>query len=345
MANNQYLIGANDEHGVNPPTPGKRTPLIPSLTRQIYENEFNRAAKNAFIEGLLRNGFAVYDVKPELQDLPVSTRVTRINRRGLTLLVTFAYNAFGTGNSFNSASGVTVYYSPQNLQANKSRMLAEEIYEALVGGTDQRGRGVGTLSDVGVLSAVNCPSALIEAGFMTNLREASLMIDPDFVTEVGEETVLGVCNYLGVKYIPRDLENHPLLRRGDRGNFVTLLQFILSDYGYDLTPDGSFGALTENAVKDFQRKNGLAEDGVVGKNTWKTLLTLPPFPVLRKGNSGAYVRYLQRKLESYLLPVGAIDGVFGSKTESAVKEFQKNNGIEEDGIVGANTWSALTKAR
>lgn len=340
-----YIIGANDEHGIAPPTPGKRTPVLPGLGRQIYENEFNRAAKNAFIEGLLRNGFSVYDVKPELQDLSIASRVTRINRRSLTLLVTFAYNAFGTGNSFNSASGLTVYYSPQNSLAAKSKMLAEELYASLTEGTQQRGRGVQTLSDVGVLSAVNCPSALIEAGFMTNLREASLMLDPDFITETGEEAVRGVCNYLGVEYIPREIGAYPIVKAGSRSNFVTLLQFILREKGFDLEPDGIFGTKTEQAVKSFQKRNGLTEDGIVGKNTWRTLLYLPPRPTLRRGDVGSYVEYLQRKLESYLLPVGGIDGIFGAKTEDAVKRFQTDNGLTADGIVGANTWAALTRAR
>ena len=54
MANEDFVVGANDEHGVNPPTQGKRTPYIAQLGRQIYENEFNRAAKNAFIEACMR---------------------------------------------------------------------------------------------------------------------------------------------------------------------------------------------------------------------------------------------------------------------------------------------------
>ena len=345
MPNSQYYIGANDEHGVNPPTLGKRTPVLPNLNRQIYENEFNRAAKNAFIKGCLRNGFSVYDVKPELQDLSVSTRVTRINRQNLTLLVTFAYNAFGAGNSFNSASGVTVYFSPDNVRASASRQLAEEIYESVVGGTEQRGRGVQALTGVGVMDNVNCVSALIEAGFMTNLREAQLMIDPDFTTEVGEETVRGVCNYLGVPYVPRALENYPQIRYGNRGNFVTLIQFLLSEYGYDVDVDGIFGNGTRNAVVAFQEANGLSPDGVVGPNTWKTLLTLPPYPVLRRGSSGAYVRYLQQKLESFLIPVGEIDGVFGAVTQNAVIAFQRANGLTADGIVGPATWASLTRKR
>ena len=51
-----FLIGANDEHGLNPPTAGKRTPVISYIGRSFYENEFNREAKLAFILACLRCG-------------------------------------------------------------------------------------------------------------------------------------------------------------------------------------------------------------------------------------------------------------------------------------------------
>jgi len=341
LSNLQYYIGANDEHGQNPPTAGKRTPVMPYLNRQIYENEFNRPTKNKFIEALLRNGFRVFDVKPELTDTSVSTRVARVNRQGLTLLVTFAYNAFGTGNSFNSARGVATYYSPRNQRATESRALSEEVYERLLQGTAQRGNGVGTL-DIGVLSSVNCPSTLVEAGFMTNLQEAKLMLDWDFQTEVAEETCIGVCNYLGVPYVARSLANYPTIRRGDRGSFVMLLQFLLVNYGYPLDIDGIFGADTQAKVQQFQQQNGLAVDGIVGPQSWKTLLFAPPYPTLRRASRGVYVKYLQSKLTSKLYPLGAIDGVFGANTELAVRQFQQENNLAVDGIVGPLTWQAVS---
>lgn len=341
MANDDYYIGANDEHGIKPPTQGKRTPIVPELNRQIYENEFNRAAKNKFIEACMRQGFSVYDVKPELYDVSVSNRVTRINRQNLTALVTFAYNAYST--TFNSSSGLEVFYSPSNPKSTESRRLAENMYAELIQGTTQTGRGVKTL-DVGVLSNVNCVSSLIEAGFMTNLRESLLMINPIFQTEVGEEACHGVCNYLGVNYIPRNiLSNYPLLKSGSRNNFVFLLQFILKNqYNQNIDVDGIFGQKTQNAVRNFQQTNSLSVDGIVGQNTWKTLLTLTPEPLLKRGSRGAYTRYLQQLLESKMIPVSGIDGIFGAKTENAVRRFQQNNGLSVDGVVGTNTWNALT---
>lgn len=338
-----YYIGANDEHGQNPFTAGKRTPIMPYLNTPIYENQFNRPTKIKFMQACLRNGFAVYDVKPELTDIAVAERVRRINRQNLTLLITFGYNAFGSGNTFNTAQGISTFYSVRNIKAIQSRMLAEDVYEQLIQGTEQRGRGVQNLSDVGVLQSVNCTSALVEPGFMTNFAEAKLMLDPDYQTEVAEETCHGVCDFLGQNYIPRNnLNNYPLLRSGSNGNFVYLLQFILNQYGANLAVDGSFGANTMRAVENFQQNNNLTADGVVGANTWRTLLTLPPRPVLRQGTRGAYVTYLQQKLTSKLYPLGNIDGIFGNATKNAVEEFQRENDLAIDGIVGPATWELVS---
>ncbi|MDE7454735.1 MAG: peptidoglycan-binding protein [Clostridia bacterium] len=338
-----YYIGANDEHGQNPFTLGKRTPIMPYLNVPFYENQFNRPTKIKFMEACLRNGLAVYDVKPELTDTSISERVRRINSQGLTLLVTFGYNAFGSGNTFNSAQGISVYYSTRNVNARLSQMLSEEVYEQLVNGTKQQGRGVSSLTDVGVLQSVNCTSTLIEPGFMTNFNEAKLMRDPDYQTEVAEEACKGVCNYLSTNYIPRnDLGNYPTLRSGSNNNFVYLLQLMLNQEGANLKVDGQFGTNTLNAVINFQQNNGLVPDGIVGVNTWRTLLVLPPRPVLRQGSKGTYVRYLQEKLTSKLYNVGTIDGIFGGNTLQAVKEFQQENGLTVDGIVGANTWQAVS---
>lgn len=62
------------------------------------------------------------------------------------------------------------------------------------------------------------------------------------------------------------------LRRGASGDQVITLQKKLKNWGYySGSVDGVFGSGTENAVKYFQRKNGLTDDGVVGAATAKAL--------------------------------------------------------------------------
>ena len=345
MANPQsFYIGGNDEHGINPPTVGKRTPIMPYINRSFYENEFNRPAKYYFLIACLRSGFNVFDVKPEFTDTSISQRVTRVNRQGLTLVVTYAYNAANNSSQFSSPNGHKVYYSRENRFSNSSRLLAFDISEGLTEELSTNNLGVGTLTEIGMLRSVNCPAALCECGFMTNLTEAKLMVDPDFQRQCGDGGCIGVCNNLDVNYEPDvDYSEMPTVRLGNRGNTVKFLQCYLNLYGNQLSVDGQFGSGTQSAVIKFQRDNGLTADGIVGRNTWRKLLMQEAtLPVLRQGSRGVYVRYLQQKLLSKLYSVGTIDGIFGANTTSAVKQFQQDNGLSPDGIVGPLTWARLT---
>ena len=63
--------------------------------------------------------------------------------------------------------------------------------------------------------------------------------------------------------------------------------------------------------------------------------------VLKRGSSGDAVVTLQKKLKQWGYYAGAVDGVFGSRTEAAVRLFQRKNGLTADGIVGAKTAAAL----
>lgn len=62
------------------------------------------------------------------------------------------------------------------------------------------------------------------------------------------------------------------LTLGSKGDDVKKLQTELNKYGYGLDVDGSFGQKTNDAVRDYQSKNGLSVDGVVGNNTWGKLV-------------------------------------------------------------------------
>lgn len=62
---------------------------------------------------------------------------------------------------------------------------------------------------------------------------------------------------------------------------------------------------------------------------------------VRKGASGGTVTEIQKKLKAWGYYNGGVDGVFGSKTEEAVKYFQRKNGLTADGIAGPKTLAAM----
>ncbi|NER00719.1 MAG: peptidoglycan-binding protein [Cyanothece sp. SIO2G6] len=64
-------------------------------------------------------------------------------------------------------------------------------------------------------------------------------------------------------------------------------------------------------------------------------------PILRAGMRGPAVASLQERLRRLGLLQGAVDGVFGSQTEAAVKAAQRSFNLNPDGIVGPATWAAL----
>ena len=68
----------------------------------------------------------------------------------------------------------------------------------------------------------------------------------------------------------------PMLERGDKGEYVKALQFLLNGRGSSVGvygADGDFGPATEAAVLAFQRRNGLEADGIVGNATWQKLMS------------------------------------------------------------------------
>lgn len=279
LANNpaNLLIAGNDEHGLLPqPTAGKRTPIMPYVNRSFYENEFNQAAKDYFLAACKRCGFRTLNVKPEQTDVTLGERARRVNNARANALVTFAYNAYGDGRTFNNARGLEVFYSTYSPVSGQSRILAQRVYNNLLANTPRVGRGVKTLNAY-LLYAVNCPSIIIESGFMTNFLEAKQMLDPDFQQLVGENACKGVCEYFDVTYVaptPRSLRNN--LKQGMRGDDVRYLQQKLYSKLYPEVGniDGIFGAKTAQAVKNFQRDNGLVVDGIVGRATWPLIKDL-----------------------------------------------------------------------
>ncbi len=155
-----------------------------------------------------------------------------------------------------------------------------------------------------------------------------------------------------------------VMQSGTRGVAVKRLQEKLMELGYYIcTVDGIYDKDDINAVKDFQKTNGLKSDGIAGLETQQLLYsgyaiakttaapkaTATPRPtptpvsytVLKLGSRNAEVKRLQERLIELGYLSGSADGDFGSKTKAAVSSFQKANGLSQDGIAGAKTQSTL----
>ena len=68
------------------------------------------------------------------------------------------------------------------------------------------------------------------------------------------------------------------------------------------------------------------------------------FPTLRRGSVSNYVCIAQDDLNTLGFETGGLDGIFGEKTQTAVRNYQQRAGLTVDGIVGCNTWRALQEA-
>ena len=133
------------------------------------------------------------------------------------------------------------------------------------------------------------------------------------------------------------------LQQGDEGDDVTVWQGVLYCRGFDpVGLDGDFGSNTRLATEKLQKALGLNASGVADAYTWARAFDCarPAHTLLRRGSSGQEVRYLQRLLSrnGYDLE---LDGAFGPVTELAVMQYQKERGLEADGIAGPRTWAAI----
>ncbi|ADJ27294.1 peptidoglycan-binding protein [Nitrosococcus watsonii] len=162
--------------------------------------------------------------------------------------------------------------------------------------------------------------------------------------------------------------------------FIRWVQSSLNQIlGSRLPVSGVMNRGTRDALRQFQKQQGLPVDGIAGPPTERALLDAlgggvrddaagmakpsdatesaadselfeydaeeleAPLarPMLGRGSRGASVIELQKRLSALGFNPGAADGIFGSRTESAVRAFQHSQRITVDGIVGPQTWSRL----
>jgi murein DD-endopeptidase MepM/ murein hydrolase activator NlpD len=127
---------------------------------------------------------------------------------------------------------------------------------------------------------------------------------------------------------------------------VAALQVALQKAGlYTGQIDGITGKQTRSAVRQLQKRRGLAVDGVAGPATRRALGKLGRHPLgsrpIRAGMVGFDVAALQFALAWHGFPSGDFDGVFGPRLDTAVRRFQGAEGLGVDGVAGPGTLAAL----
>lgn len=143
-----------------------------------------------------------------------------------------------------------------------------------------------------------------------------------------------------------------LIRHGASGSAVRdIQQRLATQVDPELVADGAFGDATREAVRRFQRERGLAADGMVGPETWRNLVeagyTLGDRLLwhARVRMRGDDVRELQHRLNQLGFDAGAEDGIFGPLVQAAVEDFQRNVGLDVDGVAGPETVEVLRRMR
>lgn len=155
-------------------------------------------------------------------------------------------------------------------------------------------------------------------------------------------------------------QNYPMLTSGDNSEHVSSLQMGLIELGFlKGVADGKYGPATADAVKAFQKRNSLPENGIADPLTQQRLFEGRPYNAkgkritvktvsssssditLRSGDRGLPVEKMQSRLKELGYYTSKVDGIYGRGTRTAVVAFQKANKLKADGIAGSKTLNLL----
>ena len=231
---------------------------------------------------LEKRGFYVESTRPNLKDFHlVETRGKMA--KGFDLVVSLHSNAPGPAamadGTYDNVRGTVIIYS---LSSPKIKPLADAMGKRIASLMGHRYRGSITMESeskdrVGedrnaVLrnaARVGCKAGLLaEHGFHTNAKDASFLAKDENLKKIAIAEAEAIAEYYGKGLSNMNyLESTVTLYKGLKNDYVAQLQEDLMEIGYDLSPhgaDGSFGALTETAVMQWQRDYSLEVDGRFG---------------------------------------------------------------------------------
>jgi N-acetylmuramoyl-L-alanine amidase len=257
----------------------------------------------------------------------LSKRCQIANANRVDYYVSIHFNAFN-----GSANGTEVYAISSGARRIAQYVLTNVIRLGFYN------RGVKDGSHLFVLKNTNMPAILVECCFIDSRRDMELF-DPE---QMANAIVRGLTGQ-----DPTEGSSGGSSSGGSSGSQTADPQIlklqknlnrlkITDSNGKALAEDGLSGPATASATLKFNSIMGISAPGAAGAPTWKALDEIFAKPVLRPNHAtGKAVRYVQFRVGT------SIDGVYGPMTGRAVAQFQSNNNLTADGIIGSQSWTRL----
>ena len=123
---------------------------------------------------------------------------------------------------------------------------------------------------------------------------------------------------------------------------VIEVQKRLKLYGYKIGKvDGVLGAHTRNAIAAFQEDSGIKVSRFVDNATWERLHVFDEYGLILDGELN--IKTIQEALARAGTDPGPADGKLGRRTQTAIRDFQEQQGLKPDGKVGMKTLQKLSE--
>ena len=290
---------------------GGHTEKATGASALIDELTEDRKVKDAVIKYLRKLGYEVLDVTPPVNytssiSADLAYGVNKANEWGADLFVSFHFNK--AYDSYNGALGseVCVYSTHE---------IAQRVVDALEElGFKNRGQKIRT--GLYELKHTKMKAMIVETCFVEATEDVELYkkLGADAIGKAIAEAIVNDKVSESDTPVKKEEVSKPVQAPvSNTDDWVARLQAECNKQGF----------------------SNQKVDGIPGANTLKGC------PTLKKGASGNITKLLQEKLVTLGYSTNGVDGIFGSGTYSAVREFQKTRGLSADGIVGANTWRKL----